>query len=371
MAERPTRATINLKNLEANFLSLKAKVDDATKVMAVVKANGYGHGDTTIALALEEFGCDFFGVAMPKEGIKLREAGIKSPIVVLGGLFQSQEVESFTYDLTPVIFDIISARKIDKVAGDINKKKAVHVKIDTGMGRLGILPEDVESFFEEFRELKNLELEGLMSHYSDMEASDKSYSQGQHEKFLEVVERVRKMGFTPTLTHMSNSAAIVDFPQSGMNMIRAGLMLYGAYPAKSFEKKIELKPVLSLKSSIVHIKELPSGASVSYGRQFKTERKSLVAVVPAGYADGIPRRLTNTGEALVKGVRVKIIGAVCMDMTMLDVTEVEGVKCGDEVVFIGAQGTESISALDVAQKAGTISYEILCNIGARVPKVSK
>ena len=177
------------------------------------------------------------------------------------------------------------------------------------------------------------------------------------------------MGFNPTFTHMSNSAAIVDFPQTGMSMIRTGLMLYGVYPDRRFENKIALKPVLTLKSSIVLIKKLPAGASGSYGREFVTEKKSLIAVVPAGYADGIPRRLSNKGEALVRGVRVPIVGAVCMDMTMLDVTDVKGAECGDEVVFIGTQGTEKITALDVAEKAGTISYEILCNIGTRVTRV--
>ncbi|MBE9531872.1 MAG: alanine racemase [Proteobacteria bacterium] len=369
MAERPTCATINLDNLKANYLALKASVDSDMKVMAVVKANAYGHGDTLVAAALEGLGCDWFGVAMPKEGMRLRDAGVKSPIIVLGGLFQGQEVESFTYDLTPVIFDIESARKIDKVAGDINKRKSVHVKIDTGMGRLGILPADVEAFFEEFKSLENLDLEGIMSHYSDMEVEDKSYSQGQLDSFLTVIEKVREMGFTPPLIHMSNSAAIVDFPQRGMNMIRAGLMLYGAYPARRFEDKIALKQVMELKSSIVQLKSLSPGSSVSYGREFVTEKKSLIAVVPAGYVDGIPRRLSGRGEALVRGVRVPIVGAVCMDMTMLDVTGVRGVERGDEVVFIGTQGTELITALDLALSAGTISYEILCNINARVTRV--
>jgi alanine racemase len=369
LAQRPTRAFINLENLKANFLALKASVKTGTKVMAVVKANAYGHGDKLIATALEEFGCDAFGVAMSEEGIKLRGAGIKSPIIVLGGFFASQEVESFTYDLTPVVFDMISARKIDKVAADLGTTKKVHVKIDTGMGRLGVLPADVAGFFREFKELKNLELEGLMSHYSDMDSGDKSYSQGQLDSFLKVLEEVRSMGFAPTQIHMSNSAAIVDFPQEDMTMIRAGLMLYGAYPARSFEGKIDLKPVLELKSSIMQIKELSKGSSVSYGREFVTEKKSLIAVVPMGYADGIPRRLTNKGEALVSGKRVAIVGAVCMDMTMIDVTDIKGVKCGDEVVFIGTQDTEVITVLDVALSAGTIPYEILCNVGARVARI--
>ncbi len=369
MTERPTRALVNLDNLKANFNALKASVKGDISVMAVVKANAYGHGDSLIATALVEHGCDYLGVAMLEEGIALRRAGIKIPIVVLGGLFAGQEVESFNHDLTPVVYDLISARKIDKVAGDLGKSKKVHVKIDTGMGRLGILPDEVEAFFKEFKELKNLELEGLMSHYADVEVEDKSYSQRQLDSFLEVIARVRSMGLDPTLTHMSNSAAIVDFPQTNMNMIRAGLMLYGAYPARRFENKIALKPVLALKSSIIQIKSLPAGASVSYGRKFVAKTESLIAVIPAGYADGIPRRLSNKGGALVRGEVAPIAGAVCMDMTMLDVTGVKGVQLGDEVVLIGAQGTEEITALDVALKAGTIPYEILCNIGARVSRV--
>ena len=369
MTERPTRAVINLNNLKANFNALKASVKGDMSIMAVVKANAYGHGDSLIASALEEHGCDSFGVAMLEEGIGLRRAGIKLPIVVLGGLFPGQEVESFNHDLTPVVFDLTSARKIDKVAGDLGKTKKVHVKIDTGMGRLGILPDDVDGFFKEFKELINLELEGLMSHYADVEVEDKSYSQSQLDSFLEVVARVRSMGLNPTLTHMSNSAAIVDFPQTDMNMIRTGLMLYGVYPGRRFETKIALKPVMEFSSSIIQIKSLPAGASVSYGRQFVVETESLIAVIPAGYADGIPRRLSNKGKALVRGEEVSIAGAVCMDMTMLDVTGVKDVQLGDEVVLIGTQGAKEITVLDVALKAGTIPYEILCNIGTRVSRV--
>jgi alanine racemase len=371
LAERPTRASINLDNLKANYLALKGKVDSDKLVMAVVKANAYGHGDILIATALEECGCGFFGVATLREGIRLREAGIKLPIVLLSGLFAGQEAQSIAYDLTPVVFDIASARRINQLCEELAKVKKIHLKIDTGMGRLGILPGDVEAFFEEFADLKNLELEGLMSHYSDMEVVDKSYSQGQLDSFLEVMEELRLRGFNPKYTHMSNSAAIVDFPQSDMNMIRAGLMLYGVYPARSFEEKIALKPVLELKSSIMQIQRVPAGSSISYGREFVTDRESLIAVVPAGYADGIPRRLTGIGEALVRGARVPIIGAVCMDMTMLDLTDVKGAKVGDEVVFIGTQGSENISALDVASQVGTIPYEILCNISARVTRVSE
>lgn len=208
-----------------------------------------------------------------------------------------------------------------------------------------------------------------MSHYSDMDSDDKTFSQAQLDSFLEVVGRVRGMGFTPTQIHMSNSAAIVDFSQTDMTMIRAGLMLYGVYPARRFEEKIALKPVMALKSSIMEIKEFPEGSSISYGREFVTKRKSRIAVVPVGYGDGIPRRLTNTGEALVRGERVAVVGAVCMDMTMIDVTDLKSAQKDDEVVFIGAQGTETISALDVALSAGTIPYEILCNINARVTRV--
>jgi alanine racemase len=337
--------------------------------MAVVKADGYGHGDKVIASALEENGCDCFGVAMLEEGIRLREAGLKKPIVVLGGLLPGQGPDFFNFDLTPVIYDLSTARRLDRIAGEISTTKKVHVKIDTGMGRLGILPEEVGEFFEGFKGLENIELEGLMSHYADMEVEDKSFSRTQLDRFLEAVEHVRSLGLKPKNVHMSNSAAIVDFKESHMDMIRAGLMLYGAYPAERFLEKIKLKPVMELKTQIISLKKIPKGSSVSYGRTFVAERDSLIATIPAGYADGIPRRLSNNGEALVRGERAKIAGTVCMDMTMLDVTEISGAQVGDEVVLIGGQGTEEITALEVADLAGTIPYEILCNVGARVPRV--
>ncbi|MEE9542768.1 MAG: alanine racemase [Thermodesulfobacteriota bacterium] len=369
MKERPTRALINLENLKANFLSIKALTEGSAQVMAVVKADAYGHGDKVISKALEENGCDQFGVAMLEEGIRLREAGLKKPIVVLGGLLPGQGPDFFNFDLTPVIYDLSTARRIDRIAGEIETRKKVHVKIDTGMGRLGILPQEVDEFFAEFKELTNIELEGLMSHYADMEVEDKTFSRGQLDRFLEVIEVVRSMGFTPKFTHMSNSAAIVDFKESHMDMIRAGLMLYGVYPAARFEDKIKLKPVMELHTQIICIKKIPKGSSVSYGRTFVAERDSLIATISAGYADGIPRRLSNKGTALVRGSRAPIAGTVCMDMTMLDVTDVDGVEVGDSVVLIGAQGTEEITALQVADLVGTIPYEILCNIGARVPRV--
>ena len=369
MTERPTRALINLDNLKANFVELKSLASGSAQVMAVVKADAYGHGDKVIAKALDSFGCDVFGVAMIEEGIRLREAGIKKPIVVLGGLLPGQGPDSFNHDLTPVIYDLSTARRLDRIAGETGTRKKVHVKVDTGMGRLGILPEEVEEFFKEFKGLKNIVLEGLMSHYADMEVEDKTFSRAQLDRFLEVVERVRSMGFTPKFVHMSNSAAIVDFKETHMDMIRAGLMLYGAYPAQRFVDKIKLKPVMELKTAIICIKKIPKGSSVSYGRTFVAAEDCLIATIPAGYADGIPRRLSNNGEALVRGSYAPIAGTVCMDMTMLDVTDVDGAQVGDEVVLIGAQGAEEITALEVAQRAGTIPYEILCNIGARVPRV--
>ena len=369
MTGRPTRALINLDNLKANFNELKALAQGSTQVMAVVKADAYGHGDKVIASALDGFGCDLFGVAMLEEGIRLREAGIKKPIVVLGGLLPGQGPDSFNHDLTPVVYDLSTAKRLDRIAGETETRKNVHVKIDTGMGRLGILPEEVKAFFEELKGLQNIKLEGLMSHYADMEVEDKTFSRAQLDKFLETVELVRTMGLTPRFVHMSNSAAIVDFKETHMDMIRAGLMLYGVYPAARFVDKIKLKPVMELRTQIICIKKVPEGSSVSYGRSFVAGKESLIATIPVGYADGIPRRLSNKGEALVKGVRVPIAGTVCMDMTMLDVTNVDGVEVGSEVVLIGSQGTEEITALEVADKAGTIPYEILCNIGSRVPRV--
>jgi alanine racemase len=369
LKNRPTYASINLENLKYNFARIKEKVEPTTAVMAVVKANAYGHGDVEVAKILEAEGADTFGVAMAEEGIRLRQAGIKKPIILLGGLFPGQAPLCFEDDLTPVVFDLATAKELNTLASARKVKKKIHVKIDTGMGRLGILTDEVESFFASLKELASIEVEGLLSHFADMEVEDKAYSNAQLATFLETADRVDALGLKPGIRHMSNSASIIDFPDSHLDMIRPGLMLYGAYPRERFRGLIELKPALELKSEITHIKRLPQGSSISYGRTFVTERESVIATIPVGYGDGLPRRLSGKGEVIVRGKMAPIAGVVCMDLTMIDVTDIAGAAVGDEVVLIGTQGALTITVEEVAEKAGTISYEILCNIGARVPRL--
>ncbi|MBI5643477.1 MAG: alanine racemase [Deltaproteobacteria bacterium] len=369
MDRRPTSAIIDTGALKFNYAELEKKISGTTRIMAVVKANAYGHGDVEAARAFESAGCRFFGVATVEEGVKIRVGGIISPVIVLGGIYQGQIKETFEFDLTPVVFDIEIARAINSFALQQGLIKKVHVKIDTGMGRIGLMPKEIEGFFREFKTLSNLKAEAVLSHFVEAESPDKEFTKRQLELFLKTVEQIKGMGVTPEFIDMANSAAAVDYAPSHLNLIRPGIMLYGSYPAKHFNDKIPLKPALELKTRILHIKTIAAGSSVSYGRRFTAKRESVIATLPIGYGDGLPRKLTGTGEVLIRGKRAPIAGTVCMDLTMCDVTDIPGVAKGDEAVIIGRQGKEEIRAEEIAEKAGTISYEIFCNISPRVPRI--
>jgi len=368
LENRPTCAIIDTEALRFNYGQIKAGIPATTKMMAVVKANAYGHGAVEAATALEGLGCDFFGVAMPEEGALLRAGGIKAPVVVLAGVFPEQVAGLFTFDLTPVIFDIKTASLINDFAKAKGARKKVHVKIDTGMGRLGLMPADAGRFFDEFKAMANLELEAVLSHFSESESGDRSFTEGQLALFLETVGRIRESGVDPGIIEIANSAAAASFPEASLNMVRPGIMLYGSYPAPRLRESIKLKPAMSLKTSVLHVKTLEAGSPVSYSRSFVTKRRSAIAVLPIGYADGLSRALSNKGSVLVRGTRAPIVGKVCMDLTMCDVTGIPGVRAGDEVVVIGAQGEDRITAEELAEMAGTISYEVFCSISARVER---
>lgn len=370
MASRPTVALINRAALKHNYEELKKRVSHDTKLMAVVKANAYGHGDVEVTRTLEALGCEFFGVAISEEGARLRKGGIKNPIVVLGGVYPGQIKEVFDYDLTPVVFDLETAMLINGHAKKTGTKKKVHVKVDTGMGRLGLLPRQLISFFQEFKAFEALELEGVLSHFAEMEITDKAFSKKQLDLFIKALGIIEGLGYSPPCVCMANSSAIVDYVESHFNLIRPGLMLYGSYPARRFRKMIDLRPLLKLKTRVLQTKKVPAGFPVSYGRTFITERDSVIATIPIGYGDGLPRRLSsNRGEVLVRGRRAPIVGLVCMDLTMIDVTGINDVAVGEEVVIIGPQGDDEITVEEVAEKVGTVSYEILCNISPRVPRL--
>jgi len=366
---RPTVCFVDLNALGWNFRQIRSKVGSQVKVLSMVKANGYGHGAAAISKALAAEGSDAFGVATTEEGVELRQAGICTPILVLAGAYPDQVDQFFDNSLTPVIHALASLEELDAIVHRRKKSLNVHLKIDTGMGRIGLLAAEFNSWLPKIKTLKALKIEGVFSHFSHAESVEGSYTRQQLRTFQGIVERLRAEGIFPSLVHLANSAATITLPQAYFDMVRPGLMLYGIYPSPAMASQICLKPVLSWKTRILQLKKVPAGSSISYGQTFVTKRESFIATLPIGYADGYPRLLSNRGEVLVTGKRAPVAGRVCMDLTMIDVTDIGKIQQGDEVVLLGRQGDAEISADDMAAWADTISYEILTSIGARVPRI--
>ena len=365
---RPTRAIIDLSSLEYNFRNIKSRLPEGTAILAVVKADAYGHGAIEVARRLESIGCDLLGVALCEEGMELRMAGIKCPILILGGIFPNQVDSIFDFDLTPIIFDKRSAQLLGEAAEQRGRRLCVHLKIDTGMGRLGVSVEELGDLLTEIDRLKWIDIEGVMSHLAEADSEDDTYTSRQVARFRDAVEAVSKAGFNPRYIHIANSAAIVAFPDATFNLVRPGIMLYGVYPSQRFKKDIELRHVMTLTTEILQLKRVKKGSPISYGRTFVTTRDSLIGVIPIGYGDGFVRLLSNRGRVIVRGRSAPIVGRICMDLTMIDITDIDGVEIGEEVVLIGEQGGERIEVDEVAEKAGTIPYEIFCNISPRVQR---
>lgn len=370
-AIRPTVAKVNLDNLAFNFHSVKRFIGDGIGFMAVVKADAYGHGAVQIATRLETEGVDWFAVATVEEGVELREGNITAPILVLGGFWPGQESAVLDFDLTPVLFRIDQARSIAAAANDQKSAARAHVKIDTGMGRIGVRLEDVDTFAAKLSTVENLEIEGLMTHFAvadDLDATD--FTNHQITIFKNAVETFHAHGHRPKYIDMANSPGAVVHPQSRGKLVRIGGLLYGlggdVLPAGVPHP--ELKPVMTLKSKIAQLKTIRSGESVGYGRTHVADRDTVVATIPIGYHDGLPRALSNKGHFLVNRHRAPIIGRVSMDWTTIDVTDVPGASVGDDVTIIGESGDELIRAEDLAGIAETISYEITCGISQRVPR---
>jgi alanine racemase len=366
---RPTFCFVDLNALRWNFREIRSRVGPQVKVLSMVKADGYGHGALAISKALAAEGSDGFGVATLEEGVGLRQAGICAPILVLAGAYPDQVDEFFDYSLTPVIHALASLEELDAAVQGRNKALNVHLKIDTGMGRIGLLAAEFDSWLPKIKKLRALKIEGVFSHFSHAESVEGGYTRQQLRIFQRVVERLRAEGISPSLVHLANSAATITLPQAYFDMVRPGLMLYGIYPSPAMASQICLKPVLSWKTRILQLKKVPAGSSISYGQTFITKRESLIATLPIGYADGYPRLLSNRGEVLINGKRAAVAGRVCMDLTMIDVTDIEKIQPGDEVVLLGRQGDAEISADEMAAWANTISYEILTSISNRVPRI--
>lgn len=364
-------AGIDLDALKYNVDGIKRCKADGAMLMGVVKADAYGHGAKIFAHELDGLGFDWFAVATVDEGIELRKDGIHQPILVLGYSCEEQYPDMVQWDITPTIYSFDMAKAFAAVAAAAGKTADIHIKIDTGMSRIGFLPEE-ESIdeIEKIHGLKNIRIQGMFTHFACADMRDKSHVGHQIEKFRRMIDGVKKRGIPVEIFHCSNSASIMELPSEHMNMVRAGIILYGLYPSHEMEEeRISLKPVMSLYSHVVQVKEVPGGVSVGYGATYVTGRPTRIATIPVGYADGYPRALSNRASVLIRGRRAPIIGRICMDQFMVDVTEAPEVSIGDVVTLIGTDGEESISVEEISEMAGSFNYEFVCDVSRRVPRV--
>ena len=372
-------AEIHLSNLGHNVQALRSLLQPGVRLMAVVKADAYGHGTGPCTRAVLEAGADTLGVGILAEGIELRELGIKAPIHVLVGIFPDEADELIQHNLTTTLYSRSLAETLSQRAGRLGKDVGVHIKIDTGMGRLGVPPEQLPGLVEYIAGLNTVRIESVFTHLSSADDSDPEFTQNQIARLHSALEQLQAAKFNIPLAHCANSAALLQFPESQFDLVRPGIALYGALPAPALgpvvdaltgeNKDFPLRPVMQWKTRILTINSLPKGSPVSYGKQFVTQRDSQIATLPVGYADGLERLLTHRMQVLVGGRKVPQVGTICMDMCMVDVTDRIGVKEGDEVVLLGHQGSETITADEMAAQAGTIPYEILCGVGKRVPRI--
>lgn len=369
---RPTWSEIDLDALAHNFRVIRECVGAEVQVLAAIKANAYGHGAVECARRLESDGVDWFGVALPEEGIELRNAGITKPILCMGGMWAGQEDLSIQQNLTPVIYRLSVAEALNRAAVKAGRTTDIHVKIDTGMGRLGIPFDDLPKFSAGLKQLTNIRLDGLMTHLSSADDQTKSdFTRTQVDRFRTAVTTFREHGFNPAHLHAANSAGLFAFPESRFNLVRPGGTLYGfqrdVLPASVAAQA--LRPVMSLYSRIELLKEVKAGEKLGYGGTFETKRESLIATLPVGYDDGYRRCFSNKSRVIVRGQFAPVVGRVSMDLTIVDVTDIAGVALDDRVTLLGRDGDRFISAEDLGEVAGTISYEITCGISNRVPRV--
>ena len=385
---RPVWAEVSLGALEHNFKAIRGYVNPSgekrktpRKVLCIVKGNGYGHGGPQVAKALEKFGADWFGVTCTEEGIAVRKAGVKKPILILTSFVRGEEPHILKHDLTPVVHRCEQLADLNRAAARRARRKPVtfHLKMDTGMNRLGIAPENVECFARQLAKCKHLQLGGVFTHFASSEVFLDSavgrQTREQEERFYAALERLKKLGIDPGIVHLANSAAIASRPETWADMVRPGVILYGYHPGydpmelrKESEAKLPLKPVMSLRTRIISLRDVASATGVGYNATFVTERPSKIAVLAAGYGDGIHRSLGNRGSVLVRGTLAPIVGIVSMDVTMVDVTDVPNVAIGDAVTIYGTAEKEILAANQVARGIGTVTSDLLCAVSARVPR---
>jgi alanine racemase len=364
-----TWAEVNLDRIEENYRAIRRHVPAGTAVMPVIKANGYGHGALPVARVLLPHDPPWFGVATIEEGSALRQAGITTPILVLSRLVPWNAALALRRRLTPVIFNKELALAFNDAARERRRKVRVHLKVDTGMGRLGVLPRDFGAFCDLIDRLGNLEVEGIMTNFATADDTTDPYFEEQLKRFTEMSAEARRRFPTLRYVHCANSATIQRaMPRAAFDMVRPGLMLYGVSPLEAEDIPVRVRPALQLKTRIIHLQKQEKGAGISYGKTFVTSAPRLIATLPVGYRDGFNRLLSNRSEVLIRGQRVPQVGNVCMDLAMVDVTDVPGVSLYDEVILIGRKEGEELHVTELADWIGTIPYEVFCTIGSRVER---
>lgn len=370
---RPTWADVDLSSIEHNYRQVKKLVGKDVMVMVVVKANAYGHGTVEVSQVLDQMGADYLGVATTDEAVRLRDHGIKTPVLILGSILPEEVKVAKERDITISLANYEILHEIKKLAKDDESAATrikVHIKVDTGMGRIGVWHEDALSFVKDAASEKSLTLEGIYTHFSSA-GRDEFFTNYQIESFERLLVSIEKNWIKIPLRHAANSIATVDFKRAHLNLVRPGLVVYGMYPKHTFPKLIKLKPAISLKTKVVFIKDIPPGRSISYGRTFISQKHTKIATIPIGYADGYHRGLSNKASVLIRGQFAPIVGKITMDQTLIDVGRIKGARIGDEVVLIGKQGHHEIRIEQLARLAGTIAYDFICGISNRVPRIYK
>ena len=362
-------AEINLDAIGENIRNIRTQIEPKTQLLAIVKADAYGHGALEVSRVCLYNGANQLAVATCDEGVALRESSIQVPILILGNTVEAEMEAMIKNRLTQAVFDYDIAKKISETAQRLNMTALVHIKIDTGMHRIGFAPteenlDEIDKIFE----LPNIEVTGIFTHFATADEKDKTYTREQFEKFKFMTDGVEARGHKGLIRHCANSGAILDMPELQMDMVRAGIIIYGLYPSTEVSTDVKLDPAMSVKTQVSYVKYLEAGESVGYGRTYFTDKRTKIATIPIGYADGYSRRLSNKGRVIINGEYCNIVGNVCMDQCMVDVTNVPDIKVGDEVVIMGKSGDKEVSCEEIANTVGTINYEIVCNVGKRVPR---
>lgn len=366
------RAVINLDAILYNMNSMHQNISEDTKIMAVIKADGYGHGAAEVAECIEHL--DYlagYAVATVEEGLILRNHGIKKPILILGYAFPDQYDELIAADMRPTVFTREMAQELSQAAGEMGVDCPIHFAVDTGMSRIGYqVTEEAADEMAQIARLPHIMVEGIFTHFARADEADKTSAEGQLALFEKMISMLEERGIEIPIKHCSNSAGIVELKEANMDMVRAGITLYGLWPSEEVRRDIiDLKPALSLITHVAYVKDLEAGRAISYGGTYVTKRPSRIATIPVGYADGYARGLSNKGAVLIHGKRAPICGRVCMDQFMVDVTDIPEVKMGDEVILIGSAGEETITMEEVGELSGRFNYEFVCNLGKRIPRV--